>query len=206
MISCLCSRRRKGSNFSAISLIPEVKSEIETDRLQSANLSLVASDSTSSSMNFTGPAPSRAHSKSNDELAPSTPKSALLTESQNRPMSGIGDSNFTVFSNSPTKSDGHSTLDNIIGSELVECFESVTESESDKYVELQAIQIKVALDEPCYIDELSIHPEDQYNDATNVPFFNTCSATLGYTAARLLRFRLNGIISIPPVDRSSTGI
>jgi hypothetical protein len=182
-----------------------VKTAIETYRIQSQDTSLVAFDSTCPSMNFTAPA-SRAHSKSNDDLAPSTPKSAFPAESENRPISGIGDRNIIVFANSPNKSDGHSTLDNIIGSESVECFESVTECDSDKYMELQAIQMKEALDEPCYIDEHFIHPEDQYNDATNVPFFNTCSATLGYAAARQLRFRLNGIISIPPVDRSCNGI
>ena len=48
-----------------------------------------------------------------------------------------------------------------------------------------------------YIDENSVPPEEQYNDATHVPFFNSCSALLGYTAARSLRYRLHGIMSIP---------
>lgn len=52
-------------------------------------------------------------------------------------------------------------------------------------------------DEPMYIDEFAVLPEPDYNDATSVPFFNTCSATLGYPAARLLRFRLQGILCIP---------
>jgi hypothetical protein len=52
-------------------------------------------------------------------------------------------------------------------------------------------------DEPTYIDEFEAMPEHEYNDATSVPFFSTCSATLGYPAARLLRFRLQGILCIP---------
>lgn len=52
-------------------------------------------------------------------------------------------------------------------------------------------------DEPTYIDEFEALPEHDYNNATSVPFFSTCSATLGYPAARLLRFRLQGILCIP---------
>jgi hypothetical protein len=48
-----------------------------------------------------------------------------------------------------------------------------------------------------YIDEFGMKPEDQYNSATNVSFFNQCSATLGYPAARLLQYRLSGIMSLP---------
>jgi hypothetical protein len=47
-----------------------------------------------------------------------------------------------------------------------------------------------------YIDEHGIPPEEQYNSGTNVSFFNPCSANLGYSTARLLQFRLSGIVSI----------
>ena len=49
-----------------------------------------------------------------------------------------------------------------------------------------------------YIDEYGIPPEEQYNSATNVSFFNPCSATLGYPTARLLQYRLSGIVSRKP--------
>jgi hypothetical protein len=51
-------------------------------------------------------------------------------------------------------------------------------------------------DELLYIDEYGIAPEDQYNSAASVPFFNACSANLGYPTARLLKYRLSGIVSI----------
>lgn len=51
--------------------------------------------------------------------------------------------------------------------------------------------------DPSYIDEFGLVPEDQYNSATAVPFFSMCSATMGYPTARLLQFRLNGIMCIP---------
>jgi hypothetical protein len=52
-------------------------------------------------------------------------------------------------------------------------------------------------DDPLYIDEFGLTPEDQYNTAADVPFFSICSSTMGYPTARLLQFRLSGIISIP---------
>ncbi len=51
--------------------------------------------------------------------------------------------------------------------------------------------------EPFYIDEYGSRPEDQYNTASSVSFFNVCSSTMGYPTARLLQFRLHGILSIP---------
>jgi hypothetical protein len=63
--------------------------------------------------------------------------------------------------------------------------------------------VQVLSDELYYIDEVNILPEDQYNTAASVPFFNTCSATLGYPAARLLQFRLRGILSIERPDKVS---
>jgi hypothetical protein len=52
------------------------------------------------------------------------------------------------------------------------------------------------LSEPLYVDEFGSNPEDQYNTAASVPFFNGCSATLGFTSARLLQHRLSGIVSL----------
>lgn len=52
------------------------------------------------------------------------------------------------------------------------------------------------LTEPLYVHEFGSNPEDQYNTAASVPFFNGCSATLGYTSARLLQYRLSGIVSL----------
>lgn len=52
------------------------------------------------------------------------------------------------------------------------------------------------VNEPQYIDEFGSNPEDQYNTAASVPFFNGCSATLGYSSARLLQYRLSGIVSL----------
>ena len=59
-------------------------------------------------------------------------------------------------------------------------------------------------DEPQYIDEFNISPEDQYNTAASVPFFNACSATLGYPTARLLQFRLHGIMTIPSISKQTS--
>jgi len=61
--------------------------------------------------------------------------------------------------------------------------------------------ISSALHEPYYIDEVGLEPLKQFNSGTSVPFFNLCSATVGYPTSRLLKFRLNGIISIPEPPR-----
>jgi hypothetical protein len=59
-------------------------------------------------------------------------------------------------------------------------------------------------DDLVYIDEFGFVPEDHYNSATAVSFFSMCSATMGYPTARLLQFRLSGIMSIPesPLKRN----
>jgi hypothetical protein len=56
-------------------------------------------------------------------------------------------------------------------------------------------------DEPTYIDECGVAPEDQYNSAASVPFFNMCSATMGYPTARLIQYRLSGILSVQTASR-----
>ena len=63
-------------------------------------------------------------------------------------------------------------------------------------------------DEPSYLDERGVHPLDQHNSGP-VSFFNSCAATMGYPTARLLHFRLNGILSVHdtenvPPQRSDT--
>lgn len=60
--------------------------------------------------------------------------------------------------------------------------------------------------DPIYIDELGLDPLDQFNTASSVSFFNLCSSTIGYPTARLLQFRLHGIVSIPTDSSSKTDI
>ncbi len=62
---------------------------------------------------------------------------------------------------------------------------------------LPSNSIASILDDPIYIDEFGYVPEEQFNSATSVSFFNLCSSTVGYPTARLMQYRLHGILSIP---------
>lgn len=58
-------------------------------------------------------------------------------------------------------------------------------------------------DELSYIDEKGLNPYDQYNSGSSVSFFNPAASTMGYTTARLLQFRLNGIVSLPGANQAN---
>ena len=74
--------------------------------------------------------------------------------------------------------------------------------ERESHPQMQTDDEKTTGEELYYIDEFGMKPGDQYNSATNVSFFNQCSATLGYPTARLLQYRLSGIMSLPETRRS----
>ena len=62
---------------------------------------------------------------------------------------------------------------------------------------------EVDSDELSYIDEKGLNPYDQYNSGSSVSFFNPAASTMGYTTARLLQFRLNGIVSLPGANKAN---
>jgi hypothetical protein len=77
------------------------------------------------------------------------------------------------------------------------------EGVNDEIIKISDSQVTSDSEEPEYIDEHGIEPVDQYNtSSTAVPFFSPAAATMGYSTARLLQFRMNGIVSIPGVTKN----
>jgi hypothetical protein len=108
------------------------------------------------------------------------------------------DEGFQEGENSQTVNELSDPLIAPIGAEMLStCPDAEDVEDVVKEVETSPTAVESISGEPelTYIDEYGISPEDQYNTATSVSFFNPCSATLGYPTARLLQYRLSGIVS-----------